>query len=138
MEENEQQPTPTVEIAPEEQLVKPRYFWHIPEGSSLPQLSLVFILLSITDLVATVHMMAAAGVKEGNALADGILKNFGTPGFIAYKLILVAFALAIIWYVYKYRPQLSLLVLWVAVLLMGFITLVHLALMSGIAAAFGI
>ncbi len=137
MEENEQQPTPIVEVAPEEHPTVQRYFWHLPEGSSLPQLSLVFILLSITDLIATVRMMLTVGVQEGNILADWILKNFGYPGFIAYKIILVVFALAIIWYVNEHRPQLATLVIWAAVLLMGFITLVHLALMSGIVAASG-
>lgn len=133
MEENELEQ----QIVEDEQPEKPRYFWHLPEGISLLQLSLIFILLSITDLVATVRMMAAVGVKEGNVLADGILKHFGVPGFIAYKIFLVLFALAIIWFVYKYRPQLAMLVLWAAVLLMGFVTLVHLTLMSGIAAALG-
>ena len=134
MEENELEQT----TVPEEQPVKPRYFWHLPEGSSLPQLSLVFILLSITDLVATVRMMAAVGVKEGNPIADRILNNFGTPGFIAFKMLMVIFALALIWFINEHRPKMATLVLWAATLLMGFITLVHLALISGIAAALGL
>ncbi|MEI7834730.1 MAG: DUF5658 family protein [bacterium] len=130
MEENELEQT----TVPEELPVKPRYFWHLPEGSSLPKLSLLFILLSITDLIATVRMMAAAGVKEGNPIADGILKNFGIPGFVGFKLFMVFFALALIWYINEHRPKLATLVLWAATLLMGFITLVHLSLMSGILA----
>ena len=106
----------------------PRYFWSgWFDGQSFRLLAFVFALFSFVDLLATIRTMATGTVKEGNALADAVLKHYGNPGFIVYKLLLVLVILGTTWVVNRTNPRLAHGVLWGGILLMAVITLRHLA-----------
>lgn len=111
-----------------------RYCWESWFTSqSFRDLAALFVLLSLADLIATLHLLPA-GIQEGNLLAAGWLYAYGTLGFVFYKFAMVSVVLGAMWLVQRSRPELALRVLWGAVVLMGVIALIHLAIMAGLTA----
>jgi hypothetical protein len=109
------------------------YFWtKWTISPTFTELVATFSLLSFTDLLATLRMLQM-GVKEGNAVANWFLMHFGPPGLIVYKLLLVGLILGIAAYIHRQQPVLARRVLWGAILTMGVIALLHVAIIAGIA-----
>jgi hypothetical protein len=110
-----------------------RYFWTgWFTGQSYALLASLYVLLSAADLLATVRWMKFGAVKEGNPSANIIFKQYGLPGFIAYKAVLVAFVLLLIYIVEKRNRPLAHYVLWGANILMGFLAILHISMASAI------
>ncbi len=107
-----------------------RYFWSDWfTGHGYRTLSWLFVLLSAVDLYATVRLLTVGG-REGNALANGVLQQYGLPGFALYKIALVGVILLALYLVNQRNPRLAILVLWGANLLMTYIALWHIAALS--------
>ncbi len=109
----------------------PRYFWDtwadtVPVGN----LYVVFLLLSLADLVATVRQVQATVITEGNPLALWALHVGGAVGITAYKVCLVGVILGALAVVDRTRPRLARVVLLAACILMGIIALRQLGIMS--------
>jgi len=116
----------------------PRYFWVVwIEKTRMSDMMVAFGLLSLADLLATVRMMPL-GIREGNAIADAALHAYGTPGFIAYKLLMVGVILSLVAVIDRRRPLTARTVLLAAIGLMGIITLRHLGIMLVLAQHFGL
>ncbi len=117
----------------EPELHATRYFWSDWfTGQSVGLLYTTFVLLSTADLLAT-YKLLLNGVKEGNALANYVLRVYGIPGMFVYKILLVViFGLSIL-FISRREPRLAQLILWGGILLMGVIALIHLTIMLGLA-----
>jgi len=112
-----------------------RYFWSgWFEGHSLALLFMTFILLSLADLAATLRLMLAGIIREGNALANSIWQSNGPFGFIAYKAALVLVVLSAIWFVHTRNPKLARTVLYGGILVMGVVALRHIAIIGVVTA----
>ncbi|MHB9130269.1 MAG: DUF5658 family protein [Armatimonadota bacterium] len=109
----------------DEPIVQPtRYFWSgWITTPSIGQLEMVFLLLSLADLSATIKMMMEGLIREGNQLAATVLHFHGIYGLIAYKMTLVLIVITTTWIVSRQKPELATKVLWGAILLMGVIGL---------------
>ena len=108
-----------------------RYFWSDWfRGQSLGELCLLFVLLSLADLLATLKLMKN-GVSEGNPTARAMLEHFGIPGFIGYKIALVALLLVVVRIIWRDKPATGRVLLWTANLLMTVIALMHITIMLG-------
>ncbi|HEY3415295.1 MAG TPA: DUF5658 family protein [Armatimonadota bacterium] len=105
-----------------------RYFW---TGWFIDQpyrvLAGVFVLLSLADLSATLHLLRSGAIQEGNALALTILRLYGPAGMAAYKVALVLVILTLGWLIDRKDHRLSQIVMWSASVLMGYIALRQLA-----------
>jgi hypothetical protein len=111
-----------------------RYFWSSWfSGQSYGKLAVVFMLLSLADLAATMRLLPM-GVREGNLLADRWLTQYGMLGFIFYKAALVAVVLMATWILARYRPNLSKTVLWTGLMVTGLVVIRHLGIVAGFAA----
>jgi len=106
-----------------------RYFWSgWFTGQTFALLVVVYVLLSATDLIATVRLMPF-GVREGNLWASWVLGQYGTPGFIAYKALLVGVVILSTYVISRRKARLAHIVLWGANIAMGFITILHIAIL---------
>jgi hypothetical protein len=92
----------------------------------------LFVLLSFVDLLATLRMMSV-GIREGNGLADIVYQAYGPVGMIVFKVILVAVVLLVTRVISKSNARLSHGVLWGGILVMTILTLLHLAIIGGMA-----
>ena len=72
------------------------------------------------------------GTKEGNSLADFILKQYGHGGFVVYKLVMVAFILGLLWIIFQRDARRGRFVLWFAIIVMSFLAVLHLSIMFGV------
>ena len=107
-----------------------RYFWSgWFTGQSFALLAALYVLLSATDLIATLRLIPF-GVQEGNPWARWVLDHYGTPGFIAYKALLVGIVLLITRVVSRSNARLAHIVLWGANIAMGYITILHIAILT--------
>lgn len=116
-----------------------KYFWSgWFSGQSFATLAGVFVLLSFVDLLATLRMILvtsqvmSSAVREGNLLADTILREHGPPGFIVFKTAMVAVVIGAIWLVNRSNPRLAHAVLWGGNLVMAFVACYHVAIMTGL------
>ena len=107
-----------------------RYFWSgWFSGQSFVVLAALYCLLSITDLLATVRLLPF-GVREGNPWARWMLDHYDIAGFIAYKLLLVGVVLLATYIVERSNKRLAHIVLWAANIAMGYVTILHLAILT--------
>jgi hypothetical protein len=112
---------------------KPKYFWSDDlAGPSFRDLVLAFVLISAGDLIATWRLLEMGAIREGNALANWVLHEHGGPGFIIFKLLLVALILGIAYYIHPRRPGSARAILWAGVLITGIVLLRHIAIMLAI------
>ena len=112
------------------QKVTPKYFWSDDlAGPAFRELVLAFLLVSVGDLVATWKLLEMGVIREGNALANWVLHEFGGLGFIVFKFLLVAAVLAIAGYVHARRPGTGRAILWTGLLVTSIVLLRHLAIM---------
>jgi len=111
-----------------------QYFWSgWLESHSLMLLITTFSLLSLADLLATIRLLYAEIITEGNALAEYMWLLYRPWGFIIYKVALVAFIIMSILLVYQRNARLARIVLYGAILLMGAVTLRHIAIFCVVA-----
>lgn len=111
---------------PERQVT--HYFWSgWFDGQSFAQLAGMFAVFSFVDLLATLRSIATGMVKEGNSLANSALQQYGIPGFITYKVLLVTLVIGAMWVVDRVNPRLARGVLWAGIIIMAFIAVLHLA-----------
>jgi len=111
--------------------VEQRFFWTgWFQGQSLFELCLLFALLSLADLLATLKLLKN-GVSEGNAAARFVLERFHAPGFIVYKVALVGLLLVVVRIIWRDKPATGRVLLWSANLLMTVIALMHITIMLG-------
>lgn len=109
---------------------KPKYFW--TESLAEPKyrdLVAAFLLVSFADLFATLRLLAMGAIREGNAVANWVLAQFGGIGFIIFKVLLVALVLIIAGYINTRRPGVARSVLWAGILITGVVLLRHIAIM---------
>ncbi len=112
-----------------------RYFWNgWFEGHSLTLLFATYGLLSLADLIASLRLMLAGIIREGNALADYMWEQHGVQGFIVYKAALVAFIVVVITLVHQRNGKLARAVLYGGILVMSAVALRHLAIISAVVA----
>ncbi|MHB9025995.1 MAG: DUF5658 family protein [Armatimonadota bacterium] len=86
----------------------------------------VFVLLSLADLAASLQLLRSGDIREGNELALTVLMLFGIRGLAVYKVFLVAVILVLCWLIDRKNHPLAQIVMWGAILLMGYIALRHL------------
>lgn len=111
-----------------------QYFWSgWFEGHSLTLLFTTYGLLSLADLIASLRLMIAGVIREGNALADYMWMQHGPLGFIAYKATLVAFIVMVISLVHQRNSKLARAVLYGGILVMSAVALRHLAIFCVVA-----
>ena len=105
----------------------PRYFW-TGWFIDLPfrDLAGVFVLLSLADLAASLQLLRSGDIREGNELALTVLMLFGIRGLAVYKAFLVVVILVLCWLIDRKNHPLAQLVMWGAIILMGYIALRHL------------
>ena len=109
-----------------------RYFWTgWFTGQTFALLATLYILLSLADLIATARLIPF-GVREGNALATLILRRYDMAGFILYKIALVIFVLGICRLIHLRDARLARIVLWLAVIAMGYVAILHITILSAI------
>ncbi len=109
------------------------YFWAgWFEGHSLALLCATYILLSTADLVATLRLMLAGVISEGNALADYIWTHSGPAGFIIYKIVLVSFILVVVKLLQQHNDKFARMVLYSGILVMSAVALRHLAIIGSL------
>ncbi|HOF87844.1 MAG TPA: DUF5658 family protein [Armatimonadota bacterium] len=111
----------------------PKYFWSDDlAGPAFRALAAAFALVSAADLLATWTLLEMGVIREGNALANWMLREYGGPGLIAFKLLLVAIILGIAAYVHARRPGAGRTILWVGLLVTGAVLLRHIAILLAI------
>jgi len=108
-----------------------RYFWTgWFTGQSFALLAGLYFILSFTDLYATIRLLLFNGmIREGNPLANWTLLHFGTPGFIAYKLLMVFIVLGVLKLIERERMRIAHVLLWVANIVMAYVAILHIAIM---------
>lgn len=112
---------------------KPKYFWsdELAEPATR-DLMTAFVLVSIADLFATMRLLAMGVIREGNVLADRVLRDFGDRGFILFKLLLITLILGLAAFIHSRRPSAGRAVLWAGILLTGVVLIRHIAIMLAI------
>lgn len=112
-----------------QQSVNVRYFWSgWFTGYSFRQLALLYVVLSLADLYATLRLIPFE-IREGNALARHVLEQYDFPGFLAYKVALVAFVLLVVKIIDARDARRSEMVLWAANIAMAYVAILHITIM---------
>jgi hypothetical protein len=111
-----------------------RYFWTQDlAGPSQEELVAAFLIISLADLIATLRMMAAGFIREGNTLAAAIIHDYGILGMIVYKLVLMAIVVTIAAVLLPRRRSAARGILWTGIIITGIVLLRQLAIMLQIA-----
>ena len=97
--------------------------WDTLRKVHLPPEALLFVIVSVGDILMTWKLLNRGGFYESNGLARWFLNHWGMKGMIYFKMAMCAFVIVLSQIIARYDKDKSLWVLRTGVIIVGVVIL---------------